>query len=112
MQRLGFIGRLKPELVRKYVHLHANVWPVVLENISECNLRNYSIFLKKLPTGEHYVFSYLEYIGEDLTSDMERMAANREVQRWWDECKPCFELIDDLPPGEVWAPMQQLFFQE
>jgi len=111
MKRFGSIGKLKPELVEKYVQLHADTWPAVLQRNTDCNVRNFSIFLKKLPTGEHLLFSYFEYAGEDFDGDMQRMAADPEIQRWWAECKPCFEPIDELPPGEVWAPMEQVFYQ-
>ena len=112
MNRLGWVGRLKPDMVQKYVDLHADTWPAVLRRNKDCNLQNYSIFHKKLPAGEHLLFSYVEYTGSDFAADMERMAADPEVQRWWAECKPCFEQIEDLPPGEVWATMESVFFQE
>jgi len=50
--------------------------------------------------------------GDDFETDVKRMAADPEVQRWWAECKPCFEQTEDLPPGEVWASMESVFFQE
>ena len=112
MQRIGWLGRLKPDMVQKYVDLHADTWPAVLRRNKDCNLQNYSIFHKKLTTGEHLLFSYVEYTGNDFAADMERMAADPEVQRWWAECKPCFEQIEDLPPGEVWATMESILFQE
>jgi L-rhamnose mutarotase len=112
MQRFGWIGQLKPECVEKYVALHADTWPAVLARNQDCNLQNYSIFLKQWSNGEYLLFSYVEYTGDDFQADMDRMAADPEVQRWWDECKPCFESRHGLPPGEVWAPMEQVFFQE
>jgi len=112
MKRLGLIGRLKPDMVQKYVDLHAATWPGVLERNKGCNLQNYSIFLKTLPGGEHWLFSYLEYTGDDFEADMQQMAADPEVQRWWAECKPCFEPVEDLPAGEVWATMEEIFHQE
>jgi L-rhamnose mutarotase len=66
---------------------------------------------KQLPDGYHYLFSYFEYTGDDYEQDMRRMAADQETQRWWDLCKPCLEPTEDLPPGEVWAPMDQVFYQ-
>lgn len=111
MQRFGWIRRLTPESAQRYIDLHADTWPAVLRRNKDCNLQNYSIFHKTLPTGEYLLFSYVEYTGNDLAGDMQRMAADSEVQRWWAECKPCFEQREDLPPGEVWAPMQSIFFQ-
>ena len=112
MQRIGWVGRLKPDMVDKYVELHANTWPGVLEKIKDCNIQNYSIFHKKMSAGEHLLFSYLEYTGDNFEADMEKMAADEKTQRWWAECKPCFEPMEGLPPGEVWAPMKSIFFQE
>ena len=112
MKRFGWVARAKPEMLSKYVELHANPWPAVLERNRDCNLQNYSIWLKTLPNGEHWLFSYVEYKGDDFEADMQRMAADPEIQRWWSECKPCFDLVEDLPPGEVWSPMEEIFYQE
>jgi L-rhamnose mutarotase len=112
MKRFGWMARAKADKVDYYVELHANTWPDVLARNKDCNLQNYSIFLKTLPTGEHFLFSYVEYVGDDFEADMQRMAADPEVQRWWSECKPCFDLIEPLPEGDVWSTMEQVFFQE
>ena len=47
MQRMGMVLGLKPEKVEEYVRLHAAVWPDVLTMISACNIKNYSIYLKR-----------------------------------------------------------------
>ena len=112
MQRFAWVGQLKTDKVQKYIDLHANTWPSVLERNKACNLQNYSIFHRTLESGEVLLFSYLEYTGTDFEADMQQMAADPEVQRWWDECKPCFESIESLPPGEVWAPMDSIFLME
>ena len=111
MKRFGWVGELKSDCVDKYTTLHANAWPAVLARNTDCNLQNYSIFHAQMPGGEHLLFSYVEYTGDDFQADMQRMAADPEVQRWWDECKPCFESIDGLASGEVWLPMEQVFYQ-
>ena len=50
--------------------------------------------------------------GAQVSAQLYRLADDPEVQRWWDVCKPCFEDVEELPPGEVWVPMEQVFFQE
>ena len=112
MKRYGLMGRLRPDSVGKYVELHAETWPAVLQRNTDCNIQNYSIFLRALPGGEQWVFAYFEYVGDDFESDMKRMAGDPEIQRWWDECKPCFEQVAALPAGEVWAPMESVFHQD
>ena len=112
MKWFGWVGKLKPGCVDRYIALHADTWPAVLARISDCQLQNYSIYHKQLPHDEHLLFSYFEYMGEDFQADMQRMASDPQVQRWWDECKPCFEHIEGLSPGEVWLSMDQVFFHE
>jgi L-rhamnose mutarotase len=65
MKRFGMVCRLKPERIEEYKKLHAAVWPEVLDMIRQCNLQNYSIYLK-----DDLLFSYFEYIGEDYGADM------------------------------------------
>ena len=84
MQRYGSVIRVKPEKLGEYVRLHAAVWPGVLKTIHECNICNYSIYLRRLPDGVHYLFSYFEYLGDDFQADMARMAADPLTQQWWD----------------------------
>ena len=46
VQRFGMVLRLRPEKTEAYGEYHAAVWPEVLDMIRECNIRNYSIYLK------------------------------------------------------------------
>lgn len=85
IRRFGQIGALKPEKIADYKRLHATVWPDVLKVISDCNLRNYSIFLLG-----NKVVSYFEYVGTDYEADMKRMEDDAATQRWWTFTKPCF----------------------
>jgi len=101
-QRYGMVIKVLPEKLDEYRRLHAAVWPDVLKTITECNIRNYSIYLRKLG-GEHYLFSYFEYVGDDFDADMARMAADPTTQKWWAECEPCQQPLDDTAEGE-WGP--------
>ncbi|MCC5806271.1 MAG: L-rhamnose mutarotase [Opitutales bacterium] len=109
MQRYGSVIGLRAEKLEEYKRLHAAVWPDVLAMIRRCNIRNYSIYLRKLPDGKHYLFSYMEYTGEDFAADMATMAADPKTQEWWAVCKPCQDPLPDRPEGEWWAPMEEVF---
>ncbi len=109
VKRYGSVIGVKPEKLDYYKQLHAAVWPGVLKMIKECNIRNYSIYLRKLPDGQYYLFSYFEYTGDDFDADMAKMAADPETQRWWDECKPCQQPLPDRKEGEWWAEMEEVF---
>jgi|SRR5215469_5931778 len=104
MKRYGMMIKLKPGSEEVYRRYHAAVWPEVLEKISDCNIRNYSIFLH-----DDVLFGYLEYHGSDFPADMARMAAHRKTQEWWAVMKPLQEPLPTRKEGEWWADMQEVF---
>lgn len=109
MQRYGSVIGVKEDQIAQYKKLHAAVWPDVLAMITACNIRNYSIYLRKLPDGKHYLFAYFEYVGNDFKADMARMAADATTQKWWSVCMPCQEPLDDRGEGNWWADMEEVF---
>ena len=112
MKRYGSVIGVKEDKLDYYRELHANPWPEVNRMIKECNIRNYSIYLRKLPDGKHYLFSYFEYTGDKFGADMARMAADPTTQKWWEHCKPCQEPLDTRAEGEWWANMEEVFHCE
>jgi L-rhamnose mutarotase len=112
VKRYGSLVGLKADKIQGYKLLHAKVWPNILGMIKQCNIRNYSIYLHRLPDGNHYLFSYLEYIGDNFEADMAIMAADPETQRWWDVCKPCQEPLTNRQEGEWWSEMEEVFHHD
>lgn len=104
VQRHGDVIGLREEKLEEYKKLHAAIWPEVLNMITECNIRNYSIYHK-----DRHLFSYFEYIGDDFDADMAKMAADPTTQKWWDVCKPCQEPLETRAEGEWWANMEEVF---
>ena len=109
MRRCGSVLGIKVEKIDEYKKLHANVWPEILSKIKDCNIQNYSIYLRKLPDDKHYLFSYFEYVGNDFDADMAAMAADPMTQKWWDVCMPCQEPLPDRQEGQWWADMEEVF---
>jgi L-rhamnose mutarotase len=109
MQRFGQILGVKKDKMEKYKEYHRNVWPEVLHMIAECNIQNYSIFLRKLPDGKHYLFSYFEYTGSDWEADSAKMDADPKTQEWWAINGPCQEPLESREKGEWWAGMEEIF---
>ena len=105
MFRVGELGQLKPEKIEEYCALHANPWPEVLKTITDCNLRNYSIFLH----GDK-VFAYYEYVGENFEADMAKMERDPITQEWWKHTKPCFQKFAIDPDSEFYHGMKQIFY--
>ena len=104
MKRYGMLIKVRPEKFDEYKELHANPWPGVLKTIHDCNIRNYSIYLK-----DGFLFGYYEYIGEDYAADMAKMAADPVTQEWWKHTDPCQEPLSTHKEGEWWATMEEVF---
>ncbi len=107
MQRYGMVIKVKPEKLEEYKALHAEPWPAVLDRISACNIRNYSIYYK-----DGYLFSYFEYVGDDFDADMAKMAADPTTQAWWKLTDPCQEPLESRAEGEWWADMEEVFHHD
>jgi L-rhamnose mutarotase len=109
MQRMGMVIGLKPDKIETYKRLHAETWPEILAKITDCNITNYSIFLRE---PENLLFSYFEYVGTDFGADMARMAADPRTQDWWAVCMPCQEPLATRKDGEWWAGTEEVFHHD
>lgn len=107
MKRYGQTIRLKPDRAAEYIKQHSAVWPGVLNMIKECNISNYSIFVK-----DDLLFAYFEYTGIDFEADMKKMAEHEETRKWWDVVKPLMEPVETRKEGEFWADMEEIFHLE
>lgn len=113
VERWGMVTGVRPEKIAYYKDLHAHPWPAVGRKITECNIHNYSIYLRELEPGKFYLFSYFEYTGKDFKADMAKMAADPETNRWWKETDPCQQPIALRNPDEkIWSRMEEVFYQK
>lgn len=106
MRRYGMVIGVDPGHIEEYKRLHAEVWPDVQKQITQSNIRNYSIFLRE---PENLLFACFEYHGDDFAGDMAAMAADPTTQRWWEVCSPCQVPLPTRAPGEHWAAMAEVF---
>ncbi|MDF2513264.1 MAG: L-rhamnose mutarotase [Herbinix sp.] len=104
MRRYGQIIQLKPEYEGIYKELHRNPWPEVNEVIKECNISNYSIFLK-----DNLLFAYFEYEGMDFEGDMRRMGESEITKLWWEKTDPCQIPISSAGENEWWVNMEVVY---
>lgn len=96
--------RIKAGCEAAYRKHHEAVWPEIVEMIHDCNIANYSIFLK-----DDWLFSYFEYTGGDFESDMVKMAAHGKTQEWWAVVGVMQEPLQTRKSGEWWAEMEEVF---
>lgn len=107
MERHGSVIKVRPEKLAEYKRYHARVWPEILQMITKCNIRNYSIYHK-----DGYLFSYFEYVGDDFATDMARMAADPKTQEWWAVMEPMQQPLETRTQGEWWAKMEEVFHHD
>lgn len=109
-QRYAWVTGLKPDKAGRYEYLHAHVWPGVNKTIKRCHIQNFSIHEITIDS-KIYLFAYLEYTGTNFDTDMKRMAADPETQRWWKETDPCQSpLPDAAAKGKIWSETKELYF--
>ena len=104
LKRYGQLLGVRPERIEDYVRYHAAVWPEVLKTIHDCNIRNYSIFLK-----DNTLFAYFEYTGNNYDADMAKIAADPKTQEWWAIMMPMQVPVSTRAEGEWWATMKEVF---
>jgi L-rhamnose mutarotase len=104
MTRHGQLIGIQPEKLTDYKRYHAKVWPEILKKITECGIRNYSIYHK-----DGLLFAYFEYVGRDFAADMAKMAADPQTQEWWAIMKPMQKSLPTRAEGEWWAEMEEAF---
>ncbi|MFV1981715.1 MAG: L-rhamnose mutarotase, partial [Rhodothermia bacterium] len=108
VQRLTSVIELKPEKEQKYRELHADVWPDVVKTIKRSNIRNYSISLARI-AGRNFLFSYMEYSGDDIEADFAAVANDATTRdKWWPITDACQSVIEGTPAGEQWMPLERL----
>jgi L-rhamnose mutarotase len=91
-QRSAFILHVRPDRIDEYVRAHAEVWPEMLQALSEAGIRNYSIFRAGTD-----VFGYFE--SDDLEHAARHMAAQPVSSRWQDRMAPLLsERVPDAGP--------------
>ena len=101
-KRLGQLIKVRPEFEERYIILHENTFPSVLERIRKSNIRNYSIFLL-----DGILFSNMEYVGSDYDGDMKAIG-DEKTKKWWKLTDPMQEPLPTRKPGEWWAEMELL----
>ena len=90
MKRIGFLLKVKEDMLEEYTRHHENVWPEMLEALRAAGWHNYSLFMR--PDG--LLFGYFE-TPDTLQAAVERMAQEEVNERWQTLMVPFFE----LPPG-------------
>jgi L-rhamnose mutarotase len=86
MNRVGFVLKVRSDLVEQYKRRHENVWPEMQEALRRSGWHNYSLFMRD----DGMLFGYFE-TPDSFQAALDGMAGEQVNQRWQDEMAPFFE---------------------
>ncbi len=107
MQRIGFMLKVKEEMIPEYKARHAAVWPEMLDALRRTGWHNYSLFMA--PDG--LLFGYVE-VPEDLRTAAAGMSKEEVNARWQASMAPFFENLAGKPADEGMIKLEQVFYLE
>lgn len=102
MERVCFLLRVRPELLSEYKRHHEQVWPEMLQALTDTGWRNYSLFLRD----DGLLIGYLET--DDFQQALRLMAATDVNERWQREMKPFF-INESGRPDEAMERIEEVF---
>ena len=103
MERVCFLGRIRPERLEEYRARHQEVWPEMTQALREAGWANYTLFL----TGDGLLIGYLET--DDYSAAQRRMAQTDVNARWQAEMQTYFADLGELRPDEGFRRVTEIF---
>jgi L-rhamnose mutarotase len=86
MNRVGFVLKVKSDLVEEYKRRHENVWPEMQDALRRNGWHNYSLFMRD----DGMLFGYVE-TPDGLQTAIDGMEDEQVNERWQEEMAPFFE---------------------
>ncbi len=98
------VRAIKPEYVKEYKKTHSDVWPEILEKITNCKIKNYSVF-----ANEDKLFSFFEYHGQNFETDTKKMRDNKKFEEWEKFHEHMFKPLENKTKDEGWVELEEIF---
>ena len=105
MPRCAFRLKIKKESVEEYDREHTRVWPELLAKLKEVGISDYSIFRR-----DQDLFLCMRV--DDFNRAWEALDRDPVNQRWQQAMSRFFEPNGELPSGERFPMMKEVFFLE
>lgn len=105
VERVGFRLKLRADKLDEYVLHHQNVWPEMLEALSQTGWHNYSLFLDR---SDATLIGYFET--PDLQIALTGMAALEVNERWQTFMADYFVALDGNRPDEGFLRLENIFY--
>ena len=102
MKRIGFQFKVRQGRLAEYKEQHKNVWPEMLEALSETGWHNYTLFMR----ADGLIFGYFE-TEDSLAVAQSKMAAKDINTRWQELMSPFVD--GDTRPDETFVELEEYF---
>jgi len=86
MKRVGFLLKVKEEMIEEYEKHHEAVWPEMLDALRRSGWHNYSLFMRE----DGLLFGYFEAV-DSFQASLDGMAAETINAKWQEFMAPYFE---------------------
>jgi len=90
MKRVGFLLKVKEDMLEEYKKRHEAVWPEMLDALRRTGWHNYSLFLRE----DGLLFGYFE-AEESFQASLDGMDKEEINAKWQDTMAPFFEGTGD-----------------
>lgn len=106
MERVGFLLKVREEMVEEYKKRHQAVWPDMLDALRRNGWRNYSLFMADDGT----LFGYFE-ADESFRASLDGMSKEAINTQWQTFMADYFESVRGMP-DENMVQLEQVFYLE
>ena len=86
MTRVGFVLKVRQDMIDEYQRRHRDVWPEMLDALTRTGWHNYSLFMRD----DGLLFGYVEAVGS-FAEALEGMSLEEVNSRWQAEMARFFE---------------------
>lgn len=104
MKRIGFLLKVKQDMIEDYKKHHEAVWPEMLDALRRTGWHNYSLFLRE----DGLLFGYFE-AEVDLQTSQVKMAQEAINLKWQEFMGPYFEALGGARPDETMIELEEVF---
>ena len=104
MKRVGFLLKVKENMIEEYKEHHENVWPEMKAALTKNGWKNYSLFMR--PDG--LLFGYLE-ASESFQSSLDGMDKEEINHARQKLMVPYFEIPEGSAPDQMMFEIEEVF---
>ena len=104
MKRIGFLLKVKEDMIEAYKKNHENVWAEMLDALRRTGWHNYSLFMRK----DGLLFGYFE-TPDNFQSALDGMAREEINTKWQDLMAPYLQGLDGAHADESMLELEEVF---